>query len=141
MVSVSAKHVVSDCFTLEQIEVLLPKIEKMMLKLQVLDTAVEMLESVELDVEEDNLAHVQYMMKFNKEFHKLCYKYYQLAEKLGLLGVIIKDIEEGLVDFPYMYRGKKVLLCWKMGEEKVGHWHEVDECYDERKKIVDLNMR
>ncbi len=144
MVSVSAKHVVSDCFTLEQIETLLPKVEKMVLKLQVLDTAIEMLESGELEVDEDNRGQVQYMVRFNKEFHKLCYKYYHLAEKLELKGVILQDIEDGLVDFPYMYRGKRVLLCWRMGEVKVGHWHEaddVDACYEGRKKIVDLAGR
>ncbi len=141
MGSVSDKNNVVVSFTLEEIEELLPIVEKMVLKLQVLDTAIEMLESVELEIDEENRGHVQYMIKFNKEFHKLCYKYYHLAEKLELKGVILQDIEEGIVDFPYIYRGKRVMLCWRSGEDKIGHWHEVDECYEGRKKIVDLDVR
>ena len=138
-VSDAAMAVVS--FSLVDIERLLPKIEKMVLKLQVLDTAIEMLESVELDVDSESRGHVQYVIKFNKEFHKLCYKYYNLAEKLELQGVILQDIEDGIVDFPYIYRGKRVMLCWQMGEKKIGHWHEEDECYEGRKKIVNLEIR
>ncbi len=140
MVSVSDKSNVTVSFTLKDIEESLPTVEKMVLKLQVLDTAIEMLESVELEIDEENRGQVQYMIKFNKEFHKLCYKYYHLAEKLELKGVVVQDIEEGIVDFPYIYRGKKVLLCWKMGEKKIGHWHEVDECYEGRRKIVNLDV-
>ncbi len=133
-----ATSVVSS-FSLAEIERLLPKVERMVVKLQVLDTAIEMLESVELEIDEENRGHVQYMIKFNKEFHKLCYKYYHQAEKLELKGVILQDIEEGIVDFPYIYRGKKVMLCWQMGEKKIGHWHEEDACYEGRKKIVNLD--
>jgi hypothetical protein len=141
MVSIADKNNGGVSFSLAEVEKLLPKVEKMVLKLQVLDMAIEMLESVELEIDEENRGQVQYMIKFNKEFHKLCYKYYHLAEKLELQGVVLQDIDGGVVDFPYIYRGKKVMLCWRSGEEKVGHWHEIEECYEGRKKIVDLDLR
>jgi hypothetical protein len=42
------------------------------------------------------------------------------------LGVQLKDLEVGLVDFPARREGREVLLCWRPGEERVGFWHEVD---------------
>jgi len=144
MVSAAMKRILPSVFTLDEVEKVLPAVEKMVLKLQVLDGAIELLETVEMEIDEEDRAQVQYMVRFNKEFHQLCYKYYRLAEKLELIGVVLQDIEEGVVDFPYVYRGKKVMLCWKMGEKRITHWHEtenVDACYEGRKKIVDLIVR
>ena len=39
------------------------------------------------------------------------------------LGVQIKDLDIGLVDFPTLFRGKEVYLCWKLGESSIGFWH------------------
>lgn len=50
----------------------------------------------------------------------------QLAE-LDALGVQLKDVERGLVDFPSMRDGRVVLLCWEMGEgDELEWWHDVD---------------
>src|SRR6188472_1605358 len=49
----------------------------------------------------------------------------QAAERLERLGVLVKDLDSGLVDFPALLEGEEVLLCWQVGEEKVAHWHGV----------------
>jgi len=41
-------------------------------------------------------------------------------------GVELKDIDQGLVDFPSLREGRVVYLCWLLGEERVGWWHEVE---------------
>ncbi len=41
-------------------------------------------------------------------------------------GVELKDIDRGLVDFPSLREGRVVYLCWLLGEERVGWWHEVE---------------
>jgi hypothetical protein len=51
------------------------------------------------------------------------------------LGVEVKDVEEGLVDFPARYRGRDVYLCYRMGEERIGFWHGVEEGLAGRKEI------
>jgi hypothetical protein len=51
------------------------------------------------------------------------------------LGAQIKDLESGLVDFPTIYRGAAVLLCWKAGESGIGHWHGLEEGFRGRKRI------
>ena len=54
---------------------------------------------------------------------------------LDALGVILKDLEEGLVDFLHMREGKVVFLCWRLGEAEVRFWHEVGAGYDARKPL------
>ena len=54
---------------------------------------------------------------------------------IDALGVQVKDLDIGLLDFPCIVEGKIVLLCWKLGELTIGHWHGVDEGYAGRKRI------
>lgn len=58
-----------------------------------------------------------------------------LAELLEL-GCHFKGFEEGLVDFHSLYHGQPVLLCWKLGESEVGHWHELDGGFAGRQPIA-----
>ena len=56
-------------------------------------------------------------------------------EKLEEIGVQVKDLEVGLVDFPTLFRGEEVLLCWRMDEDDIEHWHGVHEGFAGRKVI------
>ena len=53
------------------------------------------------------------------------------------LGVQIKDYDKGLIDFPCAYEGRIVLLCWKIGEEELEYWHEVEAGYAGRRFVTD----
>jgi hypothetical protein len=57
-----------------------------------------------------------------------------LAE-IDSIGVQVKDIDIGLLDFPCEVDAKTVLLCWKMGEDSITHWHGTDEGFAGRKLI------
>jgi hypothetical protein len=48
-----------------------------------------------------------------------------LIDEIKLIGCELKDWTIGLVDFPAILDGREVYLCWKLGEEQIGHWHEV----------------
>src|SRR5712691_10696876 len=48
-------------------------------------------------------------------------------EELEEYGCVIKDLDIGLIDFPTLFHGREVYLCWKMGEARITHWHGVDE--------------
>ncbi|HNQ73789.1 MAG TPA: DUF2203 domain-containing protein [Verrucomicrobiota bacterium] len=50
-------------------------------------------------------------------------------------GILIKDLERGLVDFPALIGGKEVFLCWEEDEETVEFWHDLDAGYGGREKI------
>jgi hypothetical protein len=57
-------------------------------------------------------------------------------EELGLVGCILKGLEEGLVDFYSKLEGRDVFLCWKLGEPEVSHWHELDAGYAGRRPLT-----
>ena len=61
---------------------------------------------------------------------------HQAIEEIQAAGVLIKDIEVGLIDFPAILGGREVLLCWKLGESQIEHWHGVDEGFTGRKPIT-----
>lgn len=50
-------------------------------------------------------------------------------------GVLIKDVNIGLLDFPALRNGREVYLCWQHGEDDVAYWHEVDAGYAGRQPI------
>lgn len=50
-------------------------------------------------------------------------------------GGFVKDLDEGLVDFPAQRDGEEVLLCWRLGEDEVGFWHGLEEGFSGRKPL------
>lgn len=56
--------------------------------------------------------------------------------ELEKLGVYLKDRHLGLVDFPCWLNDHEVYLCWRQGEDEVGHWHEIDAGFSGRRKIA-----
>jgi hypothetical protein len=61
----------------------------------------------------------------------------KLHRELADVGCALKDLVGGLVDFPAMLDGRRVLLCWKLGEPEVAFWHEVRAGYAGRRPIDD----
>jgi hypothetical protein len=57
------------------------------------------------------------------------------VEKLQALGVLVKDLDRGLVDFPALRDGEEVLLCWQVGEGEVAYWHGLEEGFAGRKPL------
>lgn len=57
-----------------------------------------------------------------------------LAE-IETIGVQVQDLEEGLLDFPCVVDGTTVMLCWKLGEESIMHWHNAEDGFAGRKPI------
>ncbi len=59
----------------------------------------------------------------------------ELVERVTGFGVEVKDLEVGLVDFRSERDGREVYLCWKLGEERVSFWHELDTGYASRQPL------
>ena len=51
------------------------------------------------------------------------------------VGCLLKDLDEGLIDFYAMRGGEMVFLCWKDGEDRVGHWHRLEEGFPGRQRL------
>ena len=55
--------------------------------------------------------------------------------EINAIGVQVKDLDIGLLDFPCEVEGQTVLLCWKLGEKSITHWHGTEEGFAGRKPI------
>jgi hypothetical protein len=55
--------------------------------------------------------------------------------EIEAIGVQVQDLEEGLLDFPCVMDGKTVMLCWKLGEDAITHWHEPEDGFAGRKPL------
>jgi hypothetical protein len=60
------------------------------------------------------------------------------VEELQNVGVEIKDLRVGLLDFPHWHNGREVCLCWKHGEAELHAWHETDAGFAGRKPLETL---
>ncbi len=75
-----------------------------------------------------------YMIK-KQELNTAITNFYKAVEDLESTGVMIKSIEEGLLDFPSLRFNEEVLLCWKEGETEIKFWHGKDEGFMGRKPL------
>ena len=60
------------------------------------------------------------------------------VSRIDQLGLTLRDIESGLVDFPALVSGRQVWLCWRRGEGAVEWWHELDTGFSSRQPLAEL---
>ncbi len=77
----------------------------------------------------------QIIIEFERDQERM--KAYE--DELRKLQIDLKDYLTGLVDFPCWMDGREVLLCWRLGEPEVAHWHELDAGFAGRQKLPRLS--
>lgn len=68
-------------------------------------------------------------------------KFYESLEILESTGVVVKSIEQGLLDFPSKRFDEEVWLCWKYGETEIKFWHEKDSGFMGRKPVESVDLK
>ena len=128
-------------FTLDEAETLLPVLESL------LRTAIDGKKLIEaVDTELQELAHrvflsgglrvnIVQMARRKAEREKTIQKVKDALAEINATGVQVKDVDIGLLDFPCQVEGRTVLLCWKLGEKGITHWHDPSEGFAGRKPI------
>jgi len=58
--------------------------------------------------------------------------------RIDALGIALRDIQRGLIDFPALAGGRQIWLCWQLGEPAVDHWHELETGFGSRRPIIEL---
>jgi hypothetical protein len=59
----------------------------------------------------------------------------RLLDVVEQAGIVLRDIDRGLVDFPAVVGGQEVYLCWELGEDEVAYWHELEGGYGGREPL------
>jgi hypothetical protein len=128
-------------FTLDEAQSLLPVLESL-LKQSI--SGKKLIE--EVDGEFQEIAHrvflnggtrldVVRMARRKAEREKTIRRVKDALAEIDAIGVQVKDLDIGLLDFPCKVDGEIVLLCWKLGETGITHWHSVSEGFAGRKPI------
>ncbi|MDP6560872.1 MAG: DUF2203 domain-containing protein [Candidatus Binatia bacterium] len=78
-------------------------------------------------------------LKENDSFVHAMGKLQGLVHEVNRFGSLSRGIEEGLVDFPCQFGDEIIFLCWRYGEESVGHWHRVEDGFAGRRPLLDLS--
>jgi hypothetical protein len=69
------------------------------------------------------------------EVERLARELASVVDEITARGAEVKDIDEGLIDFPALRGGETVLLCWKLGEDEIGYWHPVEDGFSGRRPL------
>ena len=128
-------------FTLEEAQSLLPVLESL------LRTSIDgkkLIESVDAELQETAhrvflnggmFLNVVHLARRKAEREKTIHRVRDAMAEIDAIGVQVKDLDIGLLDFPCKVDGKIVLLCWKLGEQGITHWHGTEEGFAGRKPI------
>lgn len=73
--------------------------------------------------------------KFGVEYVTCVSHLVSLIHQITDLGVLLKDADKGLCDFPYIKDGRMVYLCWQLGEESIQYWHDVETGFAGREPL------
>jgi len=76
------------------------------------------------------------LAQVEEELEKEIVKLQEFIDELEKLGIELKDISRGLIDFPSLMDGREVYLCWLLGEDEIGHWHEIDAGFAGRQSLL-----
>lgn len=70
-----------------------------------------------------------------QEFNAILANFYKAVSEIENTGVVVKSVEEGLLDFPSLRFNEEIWLCWKEGETEIRFWHGKDEGFNGRKPL------
>jgi hypothetical protein len=128
-------------FTLLQAETLLPQLERLLRGVIDQKRAYEQAEgeitsmSQRITLTGGMLVSREQMARTRKKKDAAVRGLAAAVEKIQDLGCQIKDADTGLIDFPTLYRGQEVYLCWKLGEPSIEFWHRVEDGFRGRQRI------
>jgi hypothetical protein len=128
-------------FTLDEAQMLLPILESL---LKQAINSKKLIESVDNELQETahrvflnggTMLNVVHLARRKAEREKAIRRIKDALAEIDATGVQVKDLEIGLLDFPCKVEGEILLLCWKLGEPTVTHWHGTHEGFASRKPI------
>ncbi len=82
--------------------------------------------------------HAQELREREQRIRVLVRRMQEAVAQIEAWDVTLRDIGTGLIDFPALANGRPIWLCWRLGEDRIGWWHEHDTGFDARKPLLEL---
>ena len=123
-------------FSEEEANELIPRLDILMRQLQMQATSLRA-RIDELSVDDPSILHsaMSEIVGRYPELRSFATNMAEAAAQIESFGCILKDIDLGLIDFPYDAGDEVVFLCWQFGESRVVAWHSVDSGFSERQPL------
>jgi hypothetical protein len=128
-------------FSLDEAQTLLPVLESL---LRTAINSKKLIENVDAELQDTahrvflnggTLLNVVRLAHRKAEREKAVQRVKDAVAEIDATGVQVKDLDIGLLDFPCRVNGETILLCWKLGEKEITHWHNTEEGFAGRKPI------
>lgn len=129
-------------FTVEEAKALLPQVSSALVQLQEKKRQID-LKQVEIDLMEIvnvgsapvAAGHRQKIDERMNDLNRLVSQYTELFEEIESWGPVVKDVDQGLIDFYHVKDQQLVFLCWKQGESQIEHWHDLENGFQGRRAL------
>ena len=125
-------------FTIKSANEMLPTIIEKFQKIKQEKNEVEKMEQ-KLQMSLSGTSNLDDYVTLKQNLNASVTRFYSSIEELEKTGVVLKGLEEGLLDFPSKKFDDEIWLCWKEGETEIKFWHEKDVGFNGRKPI-DVNI-
>ena len=120
-------------FTLTEAEGLLPRLRSLLKEISEAWNHIREL-NPEIQKARDNAPFDGYS-EFGVEYVESVSHLMFLIHQIKDMGVLLKDADKGLCDFPYLRQGRVVYLCWQLGEERIDYWHDIETGFGGREPL------
>jgi hypothetical protein len=125
-------------FTVEEARRALPLVKRIAADIQVRQANRVRLHAQLASEADDPLAAPSEARQIERSLDLQTNRLEELIEELAQVGVELKDPARGLVDFPALFQGREILLCWRPDETTINAWHELDTGYAGRRSLDEL---
>jgi hypothetical protein len=124
-------------FTVEEANALLPELTPSLLQLkhekEQFDQLRRTLDAITPAMRGNGYGAVA--VDYEQRIHELVARMTDGVREIANLGVEVKDLNQGLIDFPHWRNGRVVYLCWRLGEGRIGYWHEIGAGFAGRQEL------
>jgi hypothetical protein len=121
-------------FTVDKANTILPKVKKRFDEILCCKNNVMDIQEELQNLSDSNCGFEKFIKK-KQELNHAVTSLYSMIQELEDMGIMIKSVDEGLLDFPSIRYDEEIWLCWKFGESQVKFWHRKDEGFMGRKPI------
>ena len=134
-------------FTLDEAQLLVPVLDSLLKRaIEAKNAATEIDQSLQEQRQRifmNGGMHVDVVavMRRRKEIDALVQRARDVVSEIDSIGVQVKDLDTGLLDFPCRIDEEIVLLCWKVGEQRITHWHTVESGFQGRQPLDERFLR
>jgi hypothetical protein len=104
------------------------------------DKVAELQAELQREMENNGSAeHAEELAERESDLREVVRRMQAVVLEIDAMGITLRDIATGLIDFPALANGRPIWLCWRLGEDDIAWWHEANAGFDARQPLSELS--